>query len=68
MDKYKIVKSQGGNYVVFTRDYFWQKWHRVCDRIGGEPIVADTLENALRAIGSPWWKDFTIRVDSIGVF
>ena len=67
MDTYKIVKSQGGNYVVFTRDYFWQKWHRVI-RPDGTPVVEETLSGALQAVGSAWWKDFVIRVDSIGVF
>lgn len=68
MDKYRIEKTADGKFTVKTRDYFWQRWHPVCDHIGGEPIVADTIENALRAVGSARWTDFRIRVNSIGVF
>ena len=67
MDKYKIVKSEGGNYVVFTRDYFWQKWHRVT-KPDGTPIVAESIEEVLRTVGSAWWTVFWIKVNSIGTF
>lgn len=68
MDNYKIEKTKEGKYIVSTRDYFWQKWRIVCDRLGGNPIVADTIEDALRAVGSAWWKEFRVRTNSIGVF
>ena len=67
MDKYKIVKTEEGKWLVLTRDYFWQRWKPVTDPIG-EPVKADRIEDALHFVGSAWWKEFTIRVDSIGVF
>lgn len=68
MDKYKIELTNDGKFTVKTRDYFWQRWKPVCDHIGGEPIAAETITDALRAVGSAWWKKFYIRVDSIGVY
>ena len=35
MDKYKIVKTEDGKWLVLTRDYFWQKWHPYLDADGG---------------------------------
>ena len=67
MDKYKIEKTDEGKYLVKTRDYFWQKWQLVTWP-DGSPVVADTIEDALRSIGSTWWNKFYIRVNSIGVF
>lgn len=61
MDKYKIVKTEEGKWLVLTRDYFWQRWKAVAD-------PAPTIQDALRLVGSALWKEFTIRVDSIGVF
>ena len=66
MDKYKIEKTKDG-YAVKTRDYFWQKWQPVTSP-DGTPVVEETLSGALQTIGSAWWKEFFIRVDSIGVF
>lgn len=67
MDKYRIEKNKDGKFIVKTRDYFWQKWHQVTWP-DGTPVVADTIELALQAVGSSWWKVFWIKVDSIGVF
>lgn len=67
MDKYKIVKTEDGKWLVLTRDYFWQKWHPYMDA-DGWPVVRDTIEDALRAIGSAWWDKFYVRVNSKGVF
>lgn len=67
MDKYKIEKTDEGKFIVKTRDYFWQKW-QLATKPDGTPIVADTIEDVLRAVGSAWWKVFWIRVNSIGVF
>ena len=67
MDKYKIVKTEDGKWLVLTRDYFWQKWHPYMGA-DGNPVVRDTIEAALMAIGSAWWDKFYVRVDSIGVF
>lgn len=67
MDKYKIELQKDGKYHVLTRDYFWQRWKPVTDPIG-EPVKADKIEDALHFVGCAWWKEFTIRVDSIGVF
>ena len=61
MDKYKIELQKDGKYLVSTRDYFWQRWKPVAD-------PAPTIQDALRSVGLAWWKEFTIRVDSIGVF
>lgn len=63
MDKYKIELQKDGKYLVSTRDYFWQRWKPVAD-----PVTADTIADALRLVGSAWWKKFYVRVDSIGVF
>lgn len=68
MDKYKIEKTKDGKFAVLTRDYFWQRWHPVCDHFGGDPIVRDTIEEALRTVGSAWWTEFRIIVNSIGVY
>ena len=38
MDKYKIVKTEEGKWLVLTRDYFWQKWHPYTFA-NGEPVV-----------------------------
>lgn len=67
MDKYKIVKTEDGKWLVLTRDYFWQKWHPYMDA-DGNPVVRATIEAALMAIGSAWWKEFKVRVNSIGVY
>ena len=67
MDKYKIELQKDGKYAVFTRDYFWQRWKPVTDPVG-EPVKADNIQDALRFVGSAWWKKFYVRVDSIGVF
>lgn len=67
MDKYKISKTKEGKFAVMSKDYFWQRWHPVI-RPDGTPVVEETLSGALQAVGSAWWKDFVIRVDSIGVF
>lgn len=67
MDKYKIIKTQDGKFEVKTRDYCWQKWAPV-KTPEGEPIVKETIEEALRSVGFAWWNEFEIRVDSIGVF
>ena len=67
MDRYKIELQKDGKWAVFTRDYFWQRWKPVTDPIG-EPVTADTIADALRFVGSTWWKEFRVRVDSIGVF
>ena len=68
MDKYKIELTKDGKWAVKTKDYFWQRWRPVCGHIGGEPVVRDTIEDALRSIGFAWWKEFRITVDSIGVY
>ena len=68
MDKYKIELQKDGKYHVFTRDYFWQRWKPVTTPAIGEPVKADNIQDALRFVGSTWWKKFTVRVDSIGVF
>ena len=49
MDKYKIVKTEDGKWLVLTRDYFWQKWHPYLDA-DGNPVVRGTIEDALAAI------------------
>ena len=67
MDKYKIQKTEDGEWAVLTRDYFWQRW-RPYRRADGEPVVAPTIDDALRSVGSAWWKVFWVRVNSIGVF
>lgn len=67
MDKYKLELTKDGKWAVKTRDYFWQRWTPYRDPLGG-PIIADTIEDALRKVGSAWWEEFRIRVDSIGVF
>lgn len=67
MDKYKIVKTEDGKWLVLTRDYFWQKWHPYLDA-DGNPVVRATIEDALRAVGSAWWDKFYVRVNSKGVF
>ena len=67
MDKYKIVKTEEGKWLVLTRDYFWQKWHPYMDA-DGNPVVRNILEAALAAIGSSWWTEFRVRVNSKGVF
>ena len=51
MDKYKIVKTEDGKWLVLTRDYFWQKWHPYMDA-DGNPVVRSTIEAALMAVGS----------------
>lgn len=61
MDKYKIELQKDGKYHVLTRDYFWQRWKPVAD-------PAPTIQDALRLVGSAWWKKFYVRADSIGVF
>ena len=68
MDKYKIELTKSGKYAVFTRDYFWQRWKPVTAPAIGEPVKADNIQDALRFVGSTWWKEFRVRVDSIGVF
>lgn len=67
MDKYKIERTENGQYTVKTRDYFWQKWHPVKTPDGSQ-IVADTIEQILQKVGSSWWKVFWVKVNSIGVF
>ena len=67
MDNYKIERTADGKWAVKTRDYFWQSW-KPYRKPDGEPIIADTIDNALRSIGSVWWKEFRIRVNSIGVW
>lgn len=67
MDKYKIVKTEECKWLVLTRDYFWQKWHPYLDA-DGNPVVRYTIETALAAVGSAWWKEFKVRVNSIGVY
>lgn len=67
MDKYKIERTKEGKYIVKTRDYFWQRWHQVTDP-EGNPIEKDTIEQILKKVGSAWWKEFWIKVNSIGVF
>ena len=67
MDKYKIVKTEEGKWLVLTRDYFWQKWHPYLDA-DGNPVVRDILEQAVMAIGSVYWDKFYVRVNSKGVF
>ena len=67
MDKYKIVKTEDGKWLVLTRDYFWPKWHPYTFA-NGEPVVRGTIEDALAAIGSSWWTEFKVRVNSKGVF
>lgn len=67
MDKYKIVKTEDGKWLVLTRDYFWQKWHPYTNA-DGNLVVRNRIEDALAAIGSVWWKEFYVRVNSIGVF
>lgn len=67
MDKYKIELQKDGKYHVLTRDYFWQRWKRY-PHPANKTIDFPTIEDALRFVGSAWWKEFTIRVDSIGVF
>lgn len=67
MDKYKIVKTEDGKWLVLTRDYFWQKWHPYMDA-DGNPVARYTIGDALRAIGSAWWDKFYVRVNSKGVF
>ena len=76
MDKYKIELQKDGKWAVFTRDYFWQRWKpmgwtddRKYTTIREDgPKTFPTIEDALRFIGSAWWKKFYVRVDSIGVF
>lgn len=67
MDKYKIELQKDGKWAVFTRDYFWQRWkpYKVPANL---PSEYDTVEDALRSVGLAWWKEFRVRVDSIGVF
>ena len=67
MDKYKFEKTNDGKWAVKTKDYFWQRW-RPYRTHGGDPIVRDTLEEAMRTVGSAWWKAFKVRVNSIAVF
>ena len=67
MDNYKIVKTEDAKWAVLTRDYFWQKWHPYTNP-EGKPVVRDTIDEALRSIGSVWWVEFKIRVNAIGTF
>jgi len=66
MDKYKFQKTEDGKWAVLTRDYFWQSWKPYLS--GNQPVVRDTIEDALRSVGSAWWKEFKVRVNSIGVY
>jgi len=66
MDKYKFELTKDRKWAVLTRDYFWQRWKPYLS--GGQPIVRDTIDEALRAVGSAWWKEFKVRVNSIGVY
>ena len=66
MDKYKIELTKSGKWTVKTRDYFWQRWRPyLCNN---ERVERDTFIDALRAVGFAWWKEVTIRVDSIDEF
>ena len=67
MDKYKIELTKDGKWAVKTRDYFWQRW-RPYTTPGGKEVIKDTIDEALRSIGVMWWKEFRIRVNSIGVW
>lgn len=67
MDNYKIEMTKDGKWAVKTRDYFWQRW-RPYTTAGGKEVIKDTIDEALRSIGSVWWKEFRIRVNSIGVW
>lgn len=66
MDKYKIQKTEDGKWAILTRDYFWQRWKPYLS--GNRPVIRDTIEEALRAIGSSWWTEFRVTVNSIGVY
>lgn len=66
MDKYKIQQTEDGKWAILTRDYFWQRWHPYLS--GNRPVIRDTIEEALRAIGSSWWTEFKVTVNSIGVY
>ena len=67
MDNYKIEMTKDGKWAVKTKDYFWQRW-RPYTTAGGKEVIKDTIDEALRSIGSVWWKEFRIRVNSIGVW
>ena len=67
MDNYKIEMTKDGKWAVKTRDYFWQRW-RPYTTAGGEEVIKDTMDEVLRSIGCVWWKEFRIRVRSIGVW
>lgn len=67
MDKYKIELQKDGKWAVFTRQYFWQRWKPYPAPLG-HPTEYNSVDEALRTVGAAWWKEFTIRVDSIGVF
>ena len=67
MDNYKIEMTKDGKWAVKTRDHFWQRW-RPYTTAGGEEVIKDTMDEALRSIGCVWWKEFRIRVRSIGVW
>ena len=58
MDKYKIELTKSGKYAVLTRDYFWQRWKAVAD-------PAPTIQDALRLVGSAWWKEFHVKVTQL---
>lgn len=67
MDNYKIELTKDGKWAVKTRDYFWQRW-RPYTTAGGKEVIKDTIDEALRSIGVMWWKEFRIKVNSIGVW
>jgi len=67
MDNYKIEQTADGKWAVKKRDYFWQRW-RPYTTAGGKAVIKDTMEDALKSIGCAWWKEFRIRVNSIGVW
>lgn len=67
MDNYKIELTKDGKWAVKTKDYFWQRW-RPYTTAGGKEVIKDTIDEALRSIGVMWWKEFRIKVKSIGVW
>ena len=67
MDNYKIEMTKDGKWAVKTKDYFWQRW-RPYTTPNGDPVIGDTMDDALHKIGCAWWKEFRIRVNSIGVW
>ena len=67
MDKYKVELTKDGKWAIKTKDYFWQRW-RPYTTAGGQEVIKDTIAEALNSIGVMWWKEFIIRVNSIGVW